>query len=54
MPAPSWSTDMAKGTPIRNLRIADDLWLAVKAKAERQGTDVSTVIRDLLARWVRR
>ena len=45
---------MSKGTPLRNVRIPDDVWAAAKAKAERQGRNVSDVIRDLLARWLAR
>ncbi len=45
---------MSRGTPLRNIRIDDATWQAAKVKAEAKGTDVSTVIRDLLARWIKR
>ena len=41
-------------TPLRNIRIEDELWEAAKAKAATQGRDVSAVMRELLARWVKR
>lgn len=43
-----------RGTPLRNIRIDDELWEAAKAKAATEGRDVSAVTRELLARWVRR
>lgn len=39
---------MSKGTARRTVRIDDELWLAAKAKAEGEDTDISNVIRDLL------
>ena len=41
-------------TPIRGLRIPDDLWSAAQEKAEREGTTVSEVVRAYLSRWVSR
>jgi antitoxin component of RelBE/YafQ-DinJ toxin-antitoxin module len=41
-------------TPIRGVRIAEDLWLAAKAVAERRGDNLSDVIRKALERYVRR
>lgn len=43
---------MSKGTTARNLRVADPLWTDALAKAEAENTDVSTVLRALLAAWV--
>jgi len=39
-------------TKIRGVRIPDELWEAVQAKAAAEGTTASDVVRDLLARWV--
>lgn len=39
-------------TPIRTVRVADDLWRAAHAKAAAEGTTVSDVLRDLLGQWV--
>jgi predicted DNA binding CopG/RHH family protein len=41
-------------TPLRNIRIPDDLWDAAKAKAEARGSALSTVIREFLRRYVAR
>jgi len=43
---------MPPGTTLRNVRVADDLWDAALARAEREQTTVSEVIRRLLAEWV--
>lgn len=40
------------GTRLRNLRVDDDLWLAAKARAEEEGTDLSSVIRSFLRAYV--
>ncbi len=45
---------MARGTALRNIRIPDELWTAARAKAEAEGRDVSTVIREYLSKWVTR
>lgn len=45
---------MPRGTTLRNIRIDDELWSAAKAKAQSEGRDVSTVVRELLGRWVTR
>lgn len=42
------------GTPRRTIRVPDALWDAAAAKAEAEGTDLSTVIRKALERYVRR
>ena len=36
----------------RNVRIDDAMWLAVQEKAAAESTDVSKVIRGLLAVWL--
>jgi hypothetical protein len=41
-------------TPIRAVRVPDDLWTAAQEKAERDGTSVSAVIVAALGRYVRR
>lgn len=43
-----------RGTTLRNIRVDDELWQAVQAKAEAEGRSVSEVVRELLARWVKR
>lgn len=35
-------------TPQRSVRVADELWLAAKAKAELEGQTVSDVVRQAL------
>lgn len=39
-------------TPQRTIRIDADLWERAKAKAVAEGTTITTVIREFLARWV--
>lgn len=41
-------------TPIRNIRVDDELWDAVKKKAAEQGRTVTDVIREALRRYVKR
>jgi hypothetical protein len=41
-------------TPLRHMRIDDELWSAAMAKAEIEGRSVSEVVRELLERWVKR
>lgn len=41
-------------TPLRNVRVPDDLWNAAKEAAESQGVDLSEVIRAALRRYVMR
>lgn len=43
----------APKTKHRTIRVEDDLWLEVQAKAKREGRTVSDVIRDRLRRYVR-
>ena len=45
---------MARGTPLRNVRVDDDLWQAAKAKAEAEGTTLTAVILEALRRFVGR
>lgn len=39
-------------TPLRNIRIEDELWDACGEKAHLEGRGRSEVIRDLLTAWV--
>jgi hypothetical protein len=41
-------------TPIRGVRVPDDLWLPAQAKAKDRGEDLSSVIRAALQRYVKR
>lgn len=37
-----------KGTPLRNVRVPDNVWDAAKAKARGEGTTVSDVVQGAL------
>ena len=39
-------------TPQRSIRVADDIWLAAKAKAEAEGQTVSDVVRQALEEYL--
>lgn len=39
-------------TPLRNIRIPNDLWRAAQAKADEEGTNVSEVLVAALRRYV--
>lgn len=41
-------------TPIRNVRVPDDLWQAVKERAAAEGTTVTEVVVRALRRYVAR
>jgi len=41
-------------SPVLRVRMPDEELAAAKAKAERTGERLPDVVRDLLARWVRR
>jgi hypothetical protein len=41
-------------TPLRNLRVPDDLWDAAKAKAEAEGRTMTDVLTAALRRYVAR
>ena len=45
---------MPSGTPLRNIRIPDDLWDAVLSKADAEGRNASEVVRELLSKWLMR
>ena len=40
------------GTPLRNIRIPDELWQAAQAKAVDEKTTVPDKIREFLEQWV--
>jgi hypothetical protein len=42
-----------EGTPLRSIRIPDEVWHAAKAKAEKEGTTVSAVVVAALTRFTR-
>lgn len=39
-------------TPLRAVRVPDELWYAARAEAELEGVTVSDVVRDALAAYV--
>jgi hypothetical protein len=43
---------VSKGTPLRNVRIPDDLWTRALARATAEGTTVSAKIVQTLEDWV--
>lgn len=45
---------MAKVTPLRNVRVDDELWCAAREVAKVRGETLSDVVRDALARYVKR
>ena len=44
---------MPEGTPLRNVRVADDLWHAAMSKALDRGENLSEVIRRALEKYVK-
>jgi len=42
---------MSRGTVPRTMRIADEIWLPAKAKAEAEGIHLSDVVRDALKKY---
>lgn len=45
---------MPRGTTLRNVRVADDLWQRARAVAGKRGESLSDVIRAALERYVKR
>lgn len=43
---------MSRGTPLRNVRVPDELWDAAKSAADARGETVSAVILRALQRYV--
>lgn len=44
---------MSKGTPIRNVRVPDDLWNPAQVKAAQRGESLSDIIRKALADYLK-
>lgn len=44
---------MVRGTKIRGIRVDEDVWGPAKRRADADGTDLSTVIRDALKAYGR-
>lgn len=44
--------DRHKGDPTRAIRASDDLWAAVKAKAEVEGVTLQDLVKRVLAEYV--
>jgi hypothetical protein len=43
---------VSKGTTARNIRVADPLWIAARAKADAEGTTVTAVCVAALEKYV--
>lgn len=43
---------MPRGTPLRNIRIPDDLWNRARATADARGETVSEVVRKALTKYI--
>ncbi len=41
-----------KGTPLRNIRISDDLWAEARKVAKATDQDISSMIRGLLVEYI--
>jgi antitoxin component of RelBE/YafQ-DinJ toxin-antitoxin module len=44
---------MGEETPIRTIRISEELWKRAQDKAQRQETTVSEAVRRFLERWTK-
>lgn len=44
---------VSQGTKKRPIRMPDELWEAAQTKAAALGTNVSEVVREMLAEWVK-
>lgn len=42
---------MSKGTPIRNVRVPDEIWDPAKEKAKERGDNLSEIIRKALIEY---
>lgn len=47
-----WGMPNQPKTPLRNIRVSDELWNAVKQKAAAEGRTISDVVRELLEKYV--
>lgn len=45
---------MSKGTPIRNVRVPDELWRLALEKAAQEGDNLSEVIRRALTEYIKK
>ena len=43
---------MSRGTTLRNVRIADEVWTSARERAEENGETVSDVVRRALVEYV--
>lgn len=41
-------------TPLRAIRVSDEVWNAAKDKAKREGTTITAVVLAALQRYIRR
>ena len=39
-------------TPLRNFRLDNETWQRLKDRAHNEGTDASTIIRELITRYL--
>lgn len=39
-------------TPLRNFRLDNETWQQLKDRAQKEGTDASTIIRTLITRYL--
>lgn len=45
---------MSRGTTLRNVRVADDLWQRARAVAEKREESLSEILRTALERYIKR
>lgn len=45
-------TNRKNHTPLRSIRIADELWTAAKTKAESENRSLTEIIREALEKYV--
>jgi len=43
---------VARGTTLRNIRVADEVWLPAKERAQQNGETLSDVVRRALVEYV--
>jgi predicted DNA-binding protein len=39
-------------TPVRSVRVEDEIWETAKVLAKAEGRNMSEVVRELLAEWI--
>ena len=47
----TWSMPNAPKTPTRTIRVSDELWAAVQAKAAEEGVTVTSVVIEALEKY---